>query len=237
VSKQQSDRDVNDGIARLARSLHSHQTGDLDVEKLLLEITTSATDMLLGVDHAGVTLVQGRRRKPQSVAPTGEIPKRVDELQDKHGQGPCLDSIWERHTVRVDDFEHETRWPKFVGDLLVETPVRSSLSIQLFTNEHELGALNLYSEHADAFSHDVEENALVLATHAAIGLAGARRTEQLHSALATRDIIGQAKGIVMERFGVDAVRAFNLLKQLSQDTNTPLNEVARRLVHRDHPSQ
>ncbi|WP_231743338.1 GAF and ANTAR domain-containing protein [Mycobacterium sp. GA-2829] len=222
-------------IAELARSLHSHQVGTFEVDALLLEVTRGATEMLSGVDHAGVTLVEGRSRRTRSIAPTGEVPRTVDALQDRFGEGPCLESIWDRHTVRVDDFHRENRWPKFVSALLAETPVRSSLSIQLFTNEHELGALNLYSERPGGIAHDVEEQALVLATHAAIGLAGARRTDQLHSALATRDIIGQAKGMIMERFNVDAIQAFALLRQLSQDSNTPLADVARRLVHRDHP--
>ncbi|MGE2716307.1 GAF and ANTAR domain-containing protein [Mycolicibacterium litorale] len=229
------DQKLNAAIAKLARSLHSHQIGELEVEALLLEVTRSATQMFSEIDHAGVTLVEGRRRMAQSLAPTGEIPRAVDALQEKYREGPCLESIWDRHTVRVDDFHHENRWPEFVAALVDQTPIRSSLSIQLFTNERELGALNLYSEQPNSIRPEIEEQALVLATHAAIGLAGARRTEQLHSALATRDIIGQAKGMIMERFDIDAIQAFDLLKQLSQDTNTPLNEVARQLVHRDHP--
>ncbi|MCG5433930.1 GAF and ANTAR domain-containing protein [Mycobacterium sp. MYCO198283] len=237
MGNQRFESEINGAIARLARSLHSHQVAELEIEDLLLEVTRSATDMLPGVKHAGVTLVTSKRRKPQSLAATGDIPKQVDALQERHQQGPCLESIWDRHTVLVDDFENESRWPMFVADLLSQTPVRSSLSIQLFTNERELGALNLYSDTAHTFTADIEEVGLVLATHAAIGLASARRTDELYSALASRDIIGQAKGIIMERFDVNAVRAFELLRKLSQETNTPLNEVARRLVQRDHPSE
>jgi GAF domain-containing protein len=236
VSESEFEHEVNVEIARLARSLHSHQTGDLDVDDLLREVTESATRTLPHVTDAGVTLVSNRRRKEvQSLAATGPIPRTLDSLQEKHQQGPCLESIWDHHTVVVDDYASEERWPEFTVGLREQSPVRSSLSIQLYTNESELGALNLYSEKANAFTAQIEELALVLAAHAAVGLASARREDQLQSALATRDIIGQAKGIVMERHNVDAVRAFNLLVKLSQDTNTPVEKLAQRLVNVDHP--
>jgi GAF domain-containing protein len=169
------------------------------------------------------------------LAATGPIPRSLDSLQEKNQQGPCLESIWDHHTVLVDDYASEKRWPEFTVGLLDESPVRSSLSIQLYTNESELGALNLYSEKTNAFTAQIEELALVLAAHAAVGLASARREDQLQSALATRDIIGQAKGIIMERHNVDAVKAFNLLVKLSQDTNTSVQQLSQRLVDVDHP--
>uniref|UniRef100_UPI0019157AC6 ANTAR domain-containing protein n=1 Tax=Mycobacterium paraintracellulare TaxID=1138383 RepID=UPI0019157AC6 len=144
-------------------------------------------------------------------------------------------AVWDHHTVRVDDYEAETRWPEFVAAALSETPVRSSLSIQLYTDDTELGALNLYSERPNAIHAHTEELSLALAAHAAIAFAAARRAEQFRSALASRDIIGQAKGIIMERYTINAVAAFTLLMKLSQDSNIPLHEIARRLVYADYP--
>ena len=89
---------------------------------------------------------------------------------------------------------------------------------------------------ANVFTHDVEETALTLAAHAAIGLANARRGDELQSALASRDIIGQAKGILMERFNVPVGAAFTMLTKLSQELNIPLYEVARKLIFEEHPS-
>jgi GAF domain-containing protein len=163
------------------------------------------------------------------------VPRKLDELQQKYQQGPCWDAIWDHHTVRVDDFESEPRWPEFVAAALAETPVRSGMSIQLYTDEAELGALNLYSERPHIFDAHVEEIALALAAHAAIAFSGARRSEQFRSALASRDIIGQAKGIVMERYKINAVAAFTLLMKVSQTSNTPVHEIARRLVYADYP--
>lgn len=89
-----------------------------------------------------------------------------------------MESIWEHHTVRVDDYESEARWPDFVAALVAQGPVRSSLSIQLYTNESELGALNLYSERPGAFTEQIEDLSVALAAHAAIGLSSARRGDQ-----------------------------------------------------------
>jgi AmiR/NasT family two-component response regulator len=159
----------------------------------------------------------------------------LDTLQEHHQQGPCLSAIRQHHTVVVDDYQAETRWPDFIAAALAQTSVRSSLSIQLFTDDSELGALNLYSEHAGNFTAHIEELALVIAAHAAVRLSGARRGRQFRTALATRDIIGQAKGIIMERYNTNAVYAFRLLVQLSQDRNESLAQIAEALVDKDHP--
>lgn len=236
MSEAEFDRGVNAEIARLARDLHSHQPGGDGIEDMLLEVTVGSVKMLPHVEHAGISLIDARRRHLQSLAATGEVPRESDRLQQIHQQGPCLESIWQHHTVRVDDYTSETRWPDFVAALLESTSIKSSLTIQLYTNESELGALNLYSEKADTFTPHIEELALVLAAHAAIGLSTVRRGEQFESALASRDIIGQAKGIVMERYDVNALTAFGLLAKLSQRRNMPLREIAQRLVSKEHPS-
>jgi AmiR/NasT family two-component response regulator len=94
--------------------------------------------------------------------------------------------------------------------------------------------LNFYADQPYAFDDDAAEMGLILATHAAVGWNMVRRDEQFRSALASRDIIGQAKGMIMERFKIDAVQAFELLKRLSQSSNTPLAVVARQLVESEH---
>jgi GAF domain-containing protein len=146
--------------------------------------------------------------------------------------GPCLQSARGYETVHVADFRSETRWPAFTQAVVERTPVRSSLSIQLFTDHEALGALTLYSEAVDAFDGSAVDQAWALAAHAAVALSSARRSEQFRSALASRDIIGQAKGMLMERYTIDARDAFALLSKLSQNSNTPVVELARQLA--DH---
>lgn len=226
---------LHDEIARLARSLHSQKGADMSVDNLVDEVTATAVRILPNVDHAGISLVDPRSRRVRSVAATGPVPKELDNLQEGFQQGPCVDTIHDRVTVRVDDYETEARWPEFTRRALEVTPVRSSLSIQLYTHESEIGALSLYSERAHTFTAQLEDLALAVAAHAAIGLATARRDDQFRTALASRDIIGQAKGMIMERFDVDAADAFNLLVKLSQEKNTPLNLIAVQLVSRAEP--
>jgi transcriptional regulator with GAF, ATPase, and Fis domain len=230
------EREVHAAIAALARHLHGSD-GAGAVNAVLPEVTEGAVRLLPGVDHAGISLVvKGHTREIASTAATGPIPKKLDELQQKYQQGPCWDAVWDHHAVRVDDFQSELRWREFVAAARAETPVRCSLSIQLYTAQTELGALNLYSERPNIFDAHIEELSLALGAHAAIAFSAARRIEQFRSALASRDLIGQAKGIIMERYKVNAVAAFTLLLKLSQNTNTPLHEVARRLVHADYPA-
>ncbi|MGE2719223.1 GAF and ANTAR domain-containing protein [Mycolicibacterium celeriflavum] len=226
---------LHDEIARLARSLHSQKGADMSVDNLVDEVTATAVRILPNVHHAGISLVDPKSRRVRSVAATGPVPKELDNLQEELQQGPCVDAIHDHVTVRVDDFETEDRWSEFMRRALEMTPVRSSLSIQLYTHESEIGALSLYSERARAFTAQLEDLALAVAAHAAIGLATARRDDQFRTALASRDIIGQAKGMIMERFDVDAADAFNLLVRLSQEKNTPLHDIAVQLVKREHP--
>lgn len=226
-------------IARLARAVHGSSDAQVMPDTVLRHVTESAVELLPGVNHAGVTLVRKRYRNAppdlESTAETGPIPLTFDQLQHDYGEGPCFEAIWSHQSFLIDDIDHEDRWPSLIRAVREQTPIRSTLSLQLFVDDLELGALNLHSETAHAFDEDVESLATTLATHAAIALSTARRGRQFRSALASRDIIGQAKGMIMERYGFDAVRAFDILRRLSQESNTPLTEVAAQLVDADHP--
>lgn len=221
-------------LAALARDLFE-QGEDADEETLLSSVTDSAVDVVEGADFAGITLVD--KGHLTSVAPTDPIAARLDDLQHELREGPCLEAAWADHKVLVDDLESDDRWPAFVRRVLDDTPVRSILAFQLYRGETAMGALNLYASAPQAFSPETQETALALATHASIALHTARRGQQFSSALASRDIIGQAKGIVMEQFDVDAIAAWDLIRKLSQDSNIRVAEVAEQLVRADHPTK
>ncbi len=109
---------------------------------------------------------------------------------------------------------------------------RSGLSFKLYTSRDTAGELNLFAFKPERVRLAGPSNRLgVLAAHAAVVILASRRGEQLESALTTRDLIGQAKGIIMERYKIDAVRAFDMLRELSQTSNTKLVEIAQRVVH------
>lgn len=217
-------------MADVARRMQQQHTS---VEMTLRSITAATLENVPGVEQAGITLVTGRY-SIESRAATSEVPRLLDGIQEDLRQGPCVQSAWEHETVHAADLAATTPWPDFAA-AAVKLGVRSMLSFQLFTYGENLGALNLYSSSPQAFGADSYDAGLVLATHAAIVLVAAQREQQWVSALASRDIIGQAKGKLMERFNIDAAQAFVLIKQLSQESNTKLVDVARAIVA-DRPS-
>lgn len=214
-------------IADLVQKVQQEQRTDLN--SVLTELTVTAVEAMPGAQSAGVTLAS-RDGKVRSAAATGRYPEVLDEIQQRHGEGPCLSAAWEHHVIRIDDIGSERRWPSYCRDALRETPIRSIVSFQLFADHRNMGALNFYADAPQSFDDDASEIGYILATHTAVAWNVLRRDEQFRSALASRDIIGQAKGMIMERFKIDAVQAFELLKRLSQSSNTPLAAVARQLV-------
>ncbi|MEE2034866.1 ANTAR domain-containing protein [Rhodococcus chondri] len=199
-----------------------------DLDRTLGGITAAAAELIAVADGIDITLLTGPE-KFRSVAATTPLASTLDALQIELGQGPCLDVVTADPIIRVQDMRTETRWPAY-APAAVEAGVFSCLSVRLYTHRDDVGALNLFSHAADAFGAGDEALADILATQAAAALTAARIHEQLTSALCSRDIIGQAKGIIMERFGVDAAHAFEMLRRMSQNRNIPLVEIATRLI-------
>jgi GAF domain-containing protein len=216
--------DLAQRMAELARASAAPRS----VEQVLSDVTAAAKELIPGADTAGVLLI-GRGGKFESVAGTSDLPHRLDELQMKFNEGPCVEAALDDLIVRTEDFRYEDRWPQY-SPAVVEIGILSGLSFKLYTADRTAGALNLFSFKPNAFDAESETTGVVLAGHAAAAILASRQGEQLESALSTRDRIGQAKGIIMERFGVDDVRAFEMLRKLSQDSNTRLIEVAQRVI-------
>ncbi|OBG72549.1 MULTISPECIES: GAF and ANTAR domain-containing protein [unclassified Mycobacterium] len=219
-----SNADVYHRIADVARDLHGTSPGVAD--SVVEHIAEYAVAEVPGAQYAGVTLVTATAGV-QTAAATHRYPAMLDAIQQLHHEGPCLTAQQRHRTVRVDDLAAEERWPSYRRDALSYTPIRSVLAFPLFTSDRTRAALNVYADAPHAFAEDAADIGYVLATHAALAWDAARRRGQFLSALASRDVIGQAKGILMTRFGVDAVQAFELLKRLSQDRNVKLIDVAR----------
>jgi transcriptional regulator with GAF, ATPase, and Fis domain len=211
-------------LGELARSLH----GQGSVEDTLHGIVTAAVGTVPGAEYAALSIIEARRTV-QTRAGTADVVYRVDQVQYDTGEGPCLDALYRQHTVRLTDMVAETRWPRFT-DRVAELGIASMLSFQLYVEQDNLGALNLYSANTDAFTDESEQVGLLFATHAAIAMADAQTKQQLTRAMAVRDLIGQAKGILMERHKLTGDQAFTLLVRASQNSNTKLNDVARYLV-------
>ncbi|WP_245784633.1 GAF and ANTAR domain-containing protein [Geodermatophilus amargosae] len=216
--------DLGELMEQVARTLQAEHG---DVSATLEAITAAAVHSVPGSDDCGITLVLDRRRV-DSRAPTGALPREVDRLQERVGEGPCLDAVQTARTVRIDDISGEQRWPRFTGEAAA-LGVGSMLSFQLFVTGSGLGALNLYARAPHAFGEESESIGLVFASHASIALAGAQQEDRLRTAIASRDLIGQAKGILMERHRLTADQAFAVLVRASSHTNRKLADIAEEL--------
>ncbi len=199
------------------------------------EFLAGARGFVGGADSAGIT-VMGEDAAVDTVGATHPEAEVHDKLQEQYGEGPCLSAAWNHRTVHVADLAGDAPWPSYRAAVLAQTPIRSVLSYQLFNAKHQLSALNFYAHSPGAFDEASVQAGLSVAAHAQILWEMRHRERQFRAALASRDVIGQAKGIIMERFKIDAEQAFELIKRLSQDTNTPLAELAQRLVDADYPA-
>jgi GAF domain-containing protein len=211
-------------MAELARNIARPRTA----EHILKDVAAAAVELIPGVHTAGVLLIKGRGEF-DSISATSDIPHQLDELQMRFGEGPCLQAALADTVVRTDDFRDEQRWPKY-SPAVVELGILSGLSFKLFTGDRTAGALNLFGYEAVTWDADAETTGSVLAAHAAAALVAHRQELQLQTALLSRDRIGQAKGIIMERYHIDDVRAFEMLRRLSQESNTKLTELADRVI-------
>jgi GAF domain-containing protein len=208
----------------LARALH---VKNAELQPTLDAIASTAVAMLSPARYAGLTVVSRGELIPR--ATTGEPPLLLDHLQQKLGDGPCINAAKHQRVFRIEDTREELRWPEFTA-AAVRLNVRSMLCVPLWIDERGLGALSLYADEAAAFSDPHERVTSLLATFAALALAEAQHADQMHDALANRDVIGQAKGILMERHGLTADAAFSVLSRVSQAENLKVAEIARRLM-------
>lgn len=216
-------------IADIVRALHDRP--DTDSYTVITELAEHSVSEIPGAQYAGVTVTTNRKHIDTPAA-THRWPVLLDVIQQRHREGPCLESAWERKTVYIPDMSDDPRWPNYRRDAMAETPIRSVMAFQLFIANRTMGALNVYAERPYAFDESSEEIGLIFATHSAITWNSARRDEQFREALASRDTIGQAKGMIMERYGIGPLQAFEMLRKLSQDSNIPLAKIATDLVEK-----
>ena len=214
-------------VAELVRGLHNRP--DTDSDTVVAELAEHAVEEIPGAQYAGITLTRNAK-DVDTPAATHHWPLLLDKIQQRHREGPCLTAAWEEKTIHVVDLETEERFPNYSRDALAETPIRSVMAFQMFIAGETVGALNVFSEQPGSFGPESRNMGLVFAAHSSVAWNSARRDEQFRRALTSRDVIGQAKGMIMERYGVNAVQAFELLRKLSQDSNVPLIKVATGLV-------
>jgi GAF domain-containing protein len=213
-----------DELTELARGLHHAEAPD----DVLREAVQAAIDLVPGARYGSVTALVGRKHV-QHKAESGTLPARVDAVMSECDEGPCLDALVERRVVRVDDMRRETRWPEF-APRAVGLGALSMLAFPMFVKDDSLCALNLYADEAHAFSDESEHVGRLIAAHAAVAYSGAQREENLLAAIETRDLIGQAVGLLMERYSITSGRSFDTLVRFSRQSNRKLRDVAAELI-------
>jgi GAF domain-containing protein len=214
-------------LAQVLGDLAVEMQDQCDTESTLRAIVSGAVTIVPGARWASVFLIEGRAVQPR--VPSDPIAAKLDTLHAELDEGPCLSALREHRTILIDDMATETRWPTFCK-AAIDIGARSLLTFRLYVVQQNLGALNLYGSEAGVFAEDSVLVGEIVAQHASVALIGVAAEDQFGAALHSRDIIGQAKGIIMERFKVDSTAAFGLLTRLSQDSNTKLVEIARHLV-------
>ena len=212
-------------MAEVARDLQGHHE---DVEDTLATVTHGATQVVPGVDFACVTVVS-KTLGVTSRGATDPAAERINEIQQALNQGPCLSALWDQPLIRVDHLDASSRFPAYSA-AAAELGIAESLSVRLYVKDVVLGALSLYSRTPGAMTNETVEAATLYSAHAAVALFAAELEANLNSAIDRRDMIGQAKGILMERFKLTDTQAFKLLVRVSQNTNTPMREVADKLT-------
>jgi GAF domain-containing protein len=214
-------------------------------EKTMIELVTAlaesatmsdAVDLVVGfavrstgTAFGGITLIQAGGRRFETVGATHPDVLRADQLQYELREGPCIDAAVMIRSLHSESLADDPRWPRW-GPAVAELGFHSIISAEVHGRGQRIGALNLYGSSCATFSPDDVEMARMFAGHGAIALANARSEETLLQALETRTLIGQAQGILMERFDLDADHAFSVLRRYSQESNRRISEIVAEIV-------
>lgn len=220
------DTDLAEWFARLALTLRMAGS----THRLLRRVAVLAVPTVPGAEYAGVVLA--RRREPLTTAAgTGPLVQACDLLQRETGEGPCLQALAEgnRTAVVVDDAGSDSRWPRF-GRGAELLGVRSLLVCPLGTQGSPMGAVSWLSGRAKAFDERAVRIAVVYAAHAGAVLADRWAADSMRAALESRQSIGEACGILVERHRLTPRQAFDVLVRASQHLNVKLREVAAHVV-------
>lgn len=201
-------------------------------------VADAAVALVPGVEEASVSLAR-RGVGIDTLASAGSLPDLADAAQVQCGEGPCIQAAWQDKIARLDDTETDRTWPEFSRRARA-LGIGSMLSLQLSLprldeEDDRIGAINTYAMRPHAFGADSARVGLILAVHASVGVGSAERESQLRTALDSRDVIGQAKGLIMAQQQVSADEAFALLVRQARDTNTRLRDLAATLVAGHRP--
>jgi hypothetical protein len=200
-----------------------------DLGQTLTQITAAAAEILPGVDYANITIRHSDGRL-ETVAPTDDLLLEVDGMQFSLQEGPCYDAATDEPFISAPALETDQRFPRY-GPRAAAVGIRAQAGVRLFDVDRSgaRGALNLYSHTPGSFT-DISVLAPLFAHHAATALSYAHEVTTLREALESRQRVGTAVGITMQRFNLDEQRAFSFLSRMSQNQNVKLRDLATDLI-------
>jgi GAF domain-containing protein len=199
------------------------------LDETLQTIVEVARDTLPGFDEVGISTVD-RQGNVTTRAATSDLVRTLDKVQYGLGEGPCVDTLRDALVVVAPEIAHDQRWPRYVPKAVAEG-LRSQLALKLYVDdEGTVGGINCYSTLSEVIDPDAEGIADLFAAHAALAVGHAQERESLSSALHSRKVIGQAVGIIMERYDLNEDAAFDFLVRASSTSNVKLRAIAQEIV-------
>lgn len=199
-----------------------------DTDAALALITQATKDCIPGVDAVSMSL----RRDDggfETRAETDQLACDGDLIQYEFGEGPCVDAASGEQMVYSGRVSNDGRWRRY-GPRAADLGVVSQLALEMYSGDRIYGGLNLYATSQDVFDEEARSVAGLFANQGATAMGQASLVQRLNQALESRKVIGQALGLISERYGVDENRAFGVLTRFSQTSNTKLRVVAADIV-------
>ncbi|GAB2733333.1 ANTAR domain-containing protein [Streptomyces bullii] len=212
--------ELAEALTVAARQLHETPTP----HSTLRTAVRLAVHIMPGADHAGVSVIE-RSNQRRTVAWTDEVVRSAETRHSGREHQPYWERLWTHPVVRIGDSEADDG-----GQVLSALGLRSALSLRLRADRRRLTVLTAYARKPGAFDDNATRIGRLFTAHVSIALDSATEREQLTEAMHTRDLIGQATGILMERLDIDAAGAFESLVKASQRENVKLRDLARRIV-------
>jgi transcriptional regulator with GAF, ATPase, and Fis domain len=214
-------------FADIAR--HVHASDDFDGS--LARITSTAEQAIGGCEAASISLMT--KDGPVTRGATNSLAYEGDAIQYDEGEGPCLDAAMQQRWISTPDLAVDPRWPRSAARLTVQLGVQSMFSCRLTLDaapNQTLGGLNLYASTPMAFSSQDQMLAILLSSLGAVVIDAARQQENLRAAIASRQVIGEAIGILRAQSNLTSEQAFEKLTRASQRTNVKLRDIAQQIA-------
>ncbi|ADB31145.1 ANTAR domain protein with unknown sensor [Kribbella flavida DSM 17836] len=213
-----------EAFGRLAAELQ-----DADGVEQTVEAVVQYALQAVWCEYASVVLIT-KRRRPQIMALTDPKLAELYRSQIDAGTGPMITALEQRSALLIPDVLAEARWSAQWSEQMVAAGIRSAMHLPMLVAGRPEAVLSLYSDKPDGFTDDDLAVAHILAQHGSAAVAAARNQVSLTEAVDARKLVGQALGILMERYRLDEVRAFEVLRRYSQDNNRKLRDVAQELL-------